>query len=169
MGRDVQGSWLTVVATASLALGLSACNASGSVSGGDVLFEAAAPVPDSGCAPVSPDAGVATFTEVYSQIINGPPGCNGCHTPPAPTGNLDMSTQAIAYTNLVGKPPTSAPLCASETSLKLVDPGNACNSLIYLKVTGPPCGSQMPLGGTPLTPAQYDLIGTWINAGAKND
>jgi len=207
MGRVVLRSWRWGIAL----LGLVGCDASGAVSGGQLVFEAGAHT-DAAivCLPISdavldagPDAALEggadaaateagadaahdaardatidgatpgaapTFTQVYADIINGPPGCNGCHSPAGgPTGNLDMSSQATAYKNLVGNPPTSAPLCASETSLKLVDPGVACNSLIYLKVTMPPCGAQMPFGGTPLTPAQYSLIGRWINAGAKND
>jgi hypothetical protein len=114
------------------------------------------------------DGGAATFTEVYAQIINGAPDCNGCHTPPDPTGDLDMSTQAVAYANLVGKPATAAPKCASATQL-LVDPGDAAHSLLYLKVTSPPCGSQMPLDGAALTAPQVELIESWINAGALND
>jgi hypothetical protein len=118
---------------------------------------------------VADDAGGgATFTEVYSEIINGAPDCNGCHEPPSPTGDLDMSSQATAYANLVGKPATAAPKCASATQL-LVDPGNASDSLLYLKVTNPPCGSQMPLNGPVLTAPQVQLIESWINAGARND
>jgi hypothetical protein len=36
-------------------------------------------------------------------------------------------------------------------------------------VTTPTCGSQMPLGGTPLTAAQTGEIESWIHAGAMND
>jgi hypothetical protein len=114
------------------------------------------------------DASVATFTQVYAAIINGSPNCNGCHTSPSPTGNLDMSTQAKAYANLVGQPATSAPSCASET-LDLVAPGNPGQSLMYLKVTSPPCGKQMPLGGPYLTAPQVALIQSWIAAGALDD
>jgi mono/diheme cytochrome c family protein len=116
----------------------------------------------------SEDAGAATFTQVYAEIINGPPNCNGCHTPPSPTGNLDMSTQAKAYANLVGQPATSAPSCASE-ALDLVAPGAPSQSLMYLKVTSPPCGKQMPLGGPYLTAPQVALIQSWIAAGALDD
>jgi hypothetical protein len=49
------------------------------------------------------------------------------------------------------------------------------DSLLYEKVasrlagTSPPCGSGMPITGTPLTQAQVDLIGAWISAGAVNN
>ena len=177
-----------VIGTASLAgvLGLlavsaymSGClNATGTIAGGEQFFEAsgsAVVVVDAAiqCTPPSGDAGVVTFTRVYSEIINSGPSCNGCHTPAAgPTGNLDMSSQATAYMNLVSKPPTSAKPCNVEqsTALFLVDPGKACTSLMYLKVTNPPCGVKMPASGPPyLTQAQSDLVGGWINAGAKND
>jgi hypothetical protein len=123
---------------------------------------------DQTASPVADAGAAATFTEVYTQIINGPPDCNGCHGPPVPTGDLDMSSQATAYANLVRKHTTAAPKCAAETDL-LVDPGNASESVIYLKVTVPPCGSQMPLGGPSLTAPQVELIKSWINASAPNN
>lgn len=123
-----------------------------------------------------------TFTNVYSSIISAR--CVSCHRPGGPgvsTGLLDMSTQAAAYTNLVGVAAqgtgtgTSGTTCAS-TSLVRVVAGSASSSLIFnkthSKVVGAlaPCGSPMPPGSSaPLTAAQDDLLATWINAGAMND
>jgi hypothetical protein len=42
---------------------------------------------------------------------------------------------------------------------------------MYLKVTGDPSivGSQMPLGGPPLSAALINLLRDWIERGAPND
>jgi hypothetical protein len=163
---------------ASLAAALVGCSdASGTVSGGQLLLDdtvdAAAPAPatEMCVAPAVDDAAPATFTDVYSQVLNGSAGCTGCHYAANSSANLDMSSQDSAYANLFSRPPTSASPCNAMEGVKLVEPGSPCNSLLFLKVslTAPPCGDQMPLGGAPLTSDQIALIGSWINAGAKND
>jgi hypothetical protein len=99
-----------------------------------------------------------------------------------------MSTQALAYTDLLGSSGTGAPAagtgagssgitCSSVSGLLRVHPGNASSSLIWEKVnsklqgTVPPCGSPMPAGATnpALSQAQVDEIAAWINAGALNN
>ena len=123
-----------------------------------------------------------TFTNVYSSVIAAR--CVSCHKPGGPgvtSGQLDMSTPAAAYANLVGVSAagtgtgTSGVTCAS-TGLVRVVAGDASTSLLFnkthSKVTGvlAPCGSPMPPGsGAPITAAQDDLIAAWINAGAMND
>jgi hypothetical protein len=150
---------------------LAGCSdASGTTSGGEQLFDSGTSIPvptplvDAGTMD-NEDAASATFTEVFAQIINGPPGCTECHPP---SGALDLSTQATAYAALVSQPATSSTSCASQT-IDLVTPGNADMSLLYLKVSNPPCGSKMPLGGTALDATQLQLISSWINGGALNN
>jgi hypothetical protein len=82
------------------------------------------------------------------------------------TGKLDMSSQATAFMNLVGVAAAGAECGGKGTR---VVAGNADMSILFQKVTTPTCGSQMPLGGTPLTGAQTEEIQSWINAGAMND
>ena len=101
---------------------------------------------------------------------------------------LDMSTQALAYSDLVGVAAagagagTSGVTCASLGAsveggpvLLRVVPGDATDSLVYEKVdakvlgVNPPCGSAMPLAGAALTSDQVALLASWINAGASND
>jgi hypothetical protein len=147
-------------------------DASGTITGDVLVFDASpvspVPTPPVDAGPPSIDAAGATFTAVYSQIINGPPGCNGCHANPGAAAGLDMGTQASAYASLVGQHVTAAAPCVSQSVL-LVDPGNANESLMYLKVTSPPCGGRMPLGGSMLSSDLIQLIEAWIDAGAKND
>jgi hypothetical protein len=142
-----------------------------------------------GCASASQSVDVLcdtlnpTFTNVYANVIGAR--CTGCHRPGSSgvnVGMLDMSTQAVAYTNLVGVPSagtgagTSGITCAS-IMMPRVSAGNATGSLLYNKVASkltavtPACGSPMPLPATAsaLTQAQVDLIAAWIGAGALND
>lgn len=132
-----------------------------------------------------------TFTELYTELISST--CTnataGCHTSTDVLSNLDMSSEAAAYRNLVGvtalgeyclgvsDPATGAPWIR-------VVPGNAAESLLYVKVeTLPPgsvflCGSQMPTTVLtygrpqtviPLTSAQIAMIYNWIEEGALNN
>jgi hypothetical protein len=108
-----------------------------------------------------------TFTAVYGEIIS--PVCAGlfCHGA-ADTGNLSMVTQPAAYTSLVNVP-AQGPNCA-DSGLLRVDPGAPDASLLYLKVTNPPCGAEMPPGYEPyLDSRETAQISEWISLGAPND
>jgi collagen type VII alpha len=146
-----------------------------------------ATLPDSGSSDSSTgadtgavDAGPPTFTNVYASIISTH--CSGCHGGAGTglsEGMLDMSTQAMAYADLVGGDGgmgvAAAGTGCGTSGLKRVTPGDAMTSLIYEKVVaktddaGAPCGIPMPAAGPALTPEQDDLIAAWINAGALND
>jgi hypothetical protein len=112
-------------------------------------------------------AAPATFTEIYVTILQ--PTCSVCHKPGGIGAFQDFSSQSSAYTALVGVK-ASGPSCGSSDETRVVAE-NASQSLLFQKVSeaNPPCGSQMPLGGPPLSSAQMTLIEDWINAGALND
>lgn len=121
--------------------------------------------------PDAADAATVTFTQVYTTVISQ--SCTPCHTMAGGSGitigNLDMTTKAAAFTNLVNVPAAGASCAGKGTR---VVPGSPTTSILFLKVdrTDPaPCGSKMPLGLPPLSQANVDLIGAWITAGAKND
>jgi hypothetical protein len=82
-----------------------------------------------------------------------------------------MSTQAVAYSKLVGVPAITpageTPACSGDRVVK----GSASTSLLHEKVSKamPPCGGQMPLGGTPISFADMTMIKDWINGGAANN
>jgi hypothetical protein len=133
------------------------------------------------CSPVGPPP---TFTRVYTAIIEAH--CTGCHHPGGSgvtVGQLDMSSQGVAYADLVGVAAqgtaagTSGVACAPAVPpFVRVVPGDAAGSLLLDKVaakragTNPPCGSPMPLGvAPPLTEDEVLLIAAWIDAGAPND
>ena len=139
------------------------------------VVDAVAVLRDSG---VVPDAGAikeaaaaaATFTQVYGNIIS--PICVTCHNPQGigvSMGHLDMSTQALAFKDLVGV--EAMGIACGGMGTRVVA-GNAANSILFKKIDPAqpaPCGAKMPLGLPPLTAAQTAEIESWINGGALND
>jgi len=123
-----------------------------------------------GAAGNSPPA--AKWSEIYAMLFPMPtnPRCNACHAMPAndvANGNLFVGADKdSAYMALVGKASMSS-RCMSKV---LVVPFKPDESLMLEKLSeNPPCGSRMPLGGTPFTEAQLEMVRGWIAAGAKND
>lgn len=101
------------------------------------------------------------LNDVYPlfEAINGAGvSCTSCH---GGTCNLNLDTAPIAYAALINVP---ALCCPGDT---YVIPGDALGSLIYQKLTGPNCGSAMPLIGT--FPGDPNIIRDWINGGAPNN
>lgn len=96
--------------------------------------------------------------------------CTTCHTSGV---ELDL-TSAVAYANLVGRPPPSYADPPTDESCGgvLVKPGDPASSYLYQKVSlAQPCaGSQMPrtdIGtSSPLTGCLQQLVHDWIAAGA---
>jgi hypothetical protein len=123
----------------------------------------------SGAAMGGMDAGVPTFTSLYTTIF-GSKTCLPCHSTGGgvTTAGLNMSTKTMAYTDLVGVAAGAGGMCAGKGTRVVA--GSAATSLLIEKLGAtPPCGAQMPKGGTPLTAAQIAEITAWINAGATND
>jgi hypothetical protein len=124
------------------------------------------------CGSSAPEPAAATFTQVYSALF--PLGtmaqCDYCHDRPPrqnSNGNLDMGhDQATAYTALVSKASMSS-TCGG--GMQLVVPGSPDMSLLYMKLSGPPCGDRMPQGGDPITADQLAMVKSWIAAGAANN
>ena len=117
-------------------------------------------------------AHVATFTEIYDAFfpIETKGQCNFCHgLPPNDKSNGLLSfgaDKSTAYEALVGKTSASS-VCNGKP---LVVAGDPEQSLLLQKLSSaPPCGGQMPLGGSPLTDDQQAMVRSWIAAGAKND
>ncbi|NOY91100.1 MAG: hypothetical protein GXP55_07790 [Deltaproteobacteria bacterium] len=112
----------------------------------------------------------ATWTSIYTQIIH--PLCGvRCHGTSAPdyrsTTRLDLSTQRIAYDQMVGVAATGN-TCAGAGSHVL--PGDSGNSLLVnLMGSSPRCGVRMPQGGPFLTDTQLAVVAEWIDAGALDN
>jgi hypothetical protein len=139
------------------------------------LFSATCACGGSGSTPTNTNTDTVTFTMVYTDVLST--SCTPCHAPGGGTGDtlggLDLSTQALAYTNLQKSPAGAG---CKGMGFTLVVPGDAATSLLVEKVqsAAPPCGSQMPFGCGAgavacLSAAQVQEIADWINGGAKND
>jgi hypothetical protein len=134
------------------------------------------------------DSVVPQFATVYGTILSAR--CSPCHSGTnqgAQAGKLDMSSEQKAYSSLVGVPAMG--VSCGPSGLTRVVPGDASNSLLFLKVHAglimaedhtidaqpgpeagadqPPCGDTMPDDGTSLTQAEVSLIEDWIDDGAK--
>jgi hypothetical protein len=116
-------------------------------------------------APIVGDDGGPTYQAVYAEILSPNCALPFCH---GGAGDyLQLGTADIGYRSLVGAA-AQGPMCAP-TGLDRVDPGHPDRSLLFLKITNPPCGSRMPLAygySGMLTVAQIDQIGQWIACGA---
>ena len=106
-----------------------------------------------------------TYHAVYTEIFAPVCATEFCH---GGAGDfLQLSSEDMGYASLVNAP-AEGPLCAA-TGLKRVNPGLPDASLVYLKITTPPCGNKMPLNygciGL-LDPGDTEQIRQWIACGA---
>lgn len=106
-----------------------------------------------------------TFYAVYYEVLLPSCALVFCH---AADGYYTLATPERAYRSLVDVSASSQE-CAG-TGLVRVKPGHPEESLLYLKITSPPCGELMPLSlGTsiPLEARRIEQIRQWIEAGAQ--
>lgn len=102
-------------------------------------------------------------TQIQPIFENTAYGCVGCH---GGSGNLFL-TAGQSYTNLVNVDQQASSSCAGK---KRVLPGNANESVLYLRVSGSTCGDRMPKGApNPISLTDRNLIRDWINQGALNN
>jgi hypothetical protein len=91
---------------------------------------------------------------------------SGCHAGSNPAQGMNLS-EGQAYANIVN-------VQSNESGLLRVKAGEPDESYLVHKIQGTQgsvggSGGQMPLGGTPLTQAQINLIREWITNGAENN
>lgn len=122
------------------------------------------PTPDTRTITVEGGGAGATFSQVQSQIFTASCAFSGCHGGSSPAQGLNLSAGS-AYSAIVNVPSNERP------TLDRIEPNDPAASYLYLKVIGDPSivGSQMPLGGQPLSAALIDLLRDWIERGAPND
>jgi hypothetical protein len=82
---------------------------------------------------------------------------SGCHGATDMAGQLDLASPDLA-SRVSGVP--SAGDCAGRV---LADPNDPEGSVLYFKLEpSPPCGSKMPLTGTPLVEREIACVREWI-------
>lgn len=104
-----------------------------------------------------------TLAEVQEQVFAQSCTSVGCHAGSSPAASLSLE-EGNAYDNLVNVASTEVP------SLLRVDPGNADDSYLYIKLIGgermAPGTFQMPIGQE-LPSEDIELVRQWINEGAE--
>lgn len=112
-----------------------------------------------GDGPVEPEG--PTFAEIQNDVFT--PSCAGCHSGSNAPEGLDLTANA-AFDDIVNV--TSEQV----SELMRVDPGNAEDSYLYIKIIGgdrmAPGTFQMPIGSD-LSDDQIRLVREWIDAGAE--
>ena len=89
-----------------------------------------------------------SFATIWEDSIES---CSGCHDASSPAGRLDLSTQDVAYSNLMDG---------------YVTPGAADSSSLYDRVTRSGMGRMPPSPSSPLSSTQVANIEAWITDGA---
>jgi hypothetical protein len=114
-------------------------------------------------APPPPPDDTLNFAKVTKEVVNEL-NCGGplCHTGTA--AGLRLASNDALHAELVGKMATGAE-CADDGLTRVV-PGDSASSLIYLKLTAPPCGDKMPPDPAMLSAEKIDLVKQWIDEGA---
>lgn len=129
-----------------------------------VLLVASGPVDSAAVTTSNQTAPPASFAANVQPIFSASCAKVGCHTGTVPQAGMNL-TAGSAYAAIVNIVANSAP------SFKRVNPGDPNNSYIVMKLEGDPRiqGNRMPDDGLFLTPAQVQVIRTWILQGALNN
>lgn len=102
-----------------------------------------------------------SLAEVQDQVFSQ--SCVGCHGGSGPAAGLNLE-EANAFDNIVNVPSSQVP------SLLRVEPGNADDSYLLVKITGSermaPGTFQMPIGQE-LSSEHIGLVRRWIDGGAE--
>ena len=120
--------------------------------------------------PVGPGPGMPdpdpmpTLSSIQENIFDTSCALSGCHAGANPQQGMNLSA-GEAFGNIVGVPSQERP------GLLRVVPGNPDDSYLVHKIEGRSdiVGQRMPLGGSPLSSDQINLIRTWIANGAENN
>lgn len=100
-----------------------------------------------------------TLSSIQSLVFN--PSCVSHHGLNDPAAGLNLA-EGHSFKNIVS-------VRSKQVMLDLVRPGDAQNSYLVHKLEGREgiMGKQMPIGSSPLTATDIDVIKQWINNGAK--
>ncbi|HEX4337408.1 MAG TPA: hypothetical protein VH062_15940 [Polyangiaceae bacterium] len=109
-----------------------------------------------------------TYAAIYDEVLKPSCAFEFCH---GGSGLfMDLETKALGYSTLVNF--KAAGVDCQSTGLFHVLPGKPEQSLLYLKITTPPCGKKMPLmyvTSGMLDPREIEQIRQWILRGAPDD
>ena len=109
--------------------------------------------PETGSIPSNPPppGGTVSYQQDLQPLFDD--ACVVCH---GSAGGLDLSSR-------------DALILQGGNSGAVVEPGNAADSILFLRVDGSTLGDQMPLNMAELTTFERMLIFTWIQEGALDN
>lgn len=108
-----------------------------------------------------PPSASPSFSSEVNPILTAK-GCTAGNCHGGGQAGLTLTSSAPSnYANLVN-------VQSSDPSFLLVEPGDAQNSYLVMKVEGR-AGSRMPVGGAALTSNQIQTMRNWIDSGAPNN
>lgn len=100
-----------------------------------------------------------TLAQLSADIFTPKCATAGCHANSFPSENMPLTAERIAAA-IISVPSNQ------RSSLMRIAPGDPDNSYLLQKVRGTGAGSQMPLGRSPLSQDEIQLIVDWVAAGA---
>jgi hypothetical protein len=102
-----------------------------------------------------------TLEQVQEAVLSPRCAVQFCHSGDFPAAQLNLE-EGESFDELLNVVPIT--LAAANAGLLLVDPGDAENSFLYVKITNPTPqqGFRMPLTGDPLTEQEIALVRAWI-------
>lgn len=105
-----------------------------------------------------------TLSSIQENIFDTNCALSGCHAGANPQQGMNLSA-GESFGSMVGVPSQERP------SLLRVNPGNPDDSYLVHKIEGRSgiVGERMPLGRSPLSNDQINLIRTWIVNGAQDN
>lgn len=148
--------WTLLIPVLLLAL-LLGCGGDGSTLGPD-----GQPLPEDGDDGDNGDLPVVTLSQLNAEIFTPKCATSGCHGGAFVSANLTLEADKIAA-QIIDVPSVQV------ASLKRIDPGNPDDSYLIHKVRGTGANGQMPLGRTPLSAAEIQLLVDWVAAGASTE
>ncbi len=112
-------------------------------------------------------SGTPTLSGSVQPILSANCALSGCHAGSSPARNMNLSS-GQTFSNTVNVASEQVP------TMDRIEPGQPDQSYLVHMIQGTfgqvgGMGPRMPLGGTPLTQAQIDVIRAWITAGAQNN
>jgi hypothetical protein len=152
-------SRLLLAAASALALTALGCSGDGSTLGPDGTPLVENPGDDNVVDGADSTVSV-TLAQLSADIFTPKCATAGCHGGANPAAGMSLTSSAIAAST-IGVPSSQRP------NLRRIDAGNPDGSYLIQKVNGTGAGSQMPLGGAPLSVAEIQLIVDWVTAGAQ--
>ena len=111
----------------------------------------------------NPEDAQPNLASIQENIFDSTCATSGCHDSASSEGDLDLSSADKSYASLVSVEAVDE----DAAGLLRVEPGNAADSVLVMRISGTDLGARMPQGNAVLPEKAIAAITKWINDGAK--